>query len=72
MGLANSLLAVIGDKLAASPHLQFYLMWVQALLTVHGPELRKQSNKCVASPSPAASGVAERLISRFFFCCSGS
>lgn len=38
------LLAIIANHLEASPHLEFYLMWVQHLLTVHGPKLNAQVN----------------------------
>ncbi|GLV37986.1 uncharacterized protein CBL_07783 [Carabus blaptoides fortunei] len=38
------LLMIIANYLETSPHIEFYLIWIQHLLTIHGPKIRPQSN----------------------------
>eukprot|EP00466_Bigelowiella_natans_P010548 jgi/Bigna1/87845/estExt_fgenesh1_pg.C_250009 len=39
------ILVLIGEGINSSPHLQFYLTWVQTILTIHGKSLEKNSMK---------------------------
>ncbi|XP_025828852.1 periodic tryptophan protein 2 homolog [Agrilus planipennis] len=41
---AERLLIVIASALESSRHLEFYLVWAEHLLTIHGPKIKSQKN----------------------------
>lgn len=38
------LLVIISSALDSSRHFEYYLLWAQNILTIHGPNIRSQKN----------------------------
>ncbi|KAK7503863.1 hypothetical protein BaRGS_00004986, partial [Batillaria attramentaria] len=45
----DRLLTYVGGQLESTAHLEFYVSWVRALLTSHGPALKKRSQAVMAT-----------------------
>lgn len=42
--LMQRLLLIISSLLESSNHLEYYLIWAQSILTIHGPNINSLSN----------------------------
>jgi periodic tryptophan protein 2 len=66
----DAMLAFIAEHLERSPHLEFDLLWVNALLTVHGRHLRDRSGEYASVLRALQKGLTdyERSIAKLYVC----